>query len=155
MKKRDYLWLLIGLALLTALATQPALAQQPTADDINAIAEKLSCPTCTGISVADCPTETCVQWRDKIGELLSEGKSEQEILDYFSTRYGDHVLQVPPKRGIFVWVWILPALAFTAGLGWLISRMRHWSSRPVSAADEPLIEDEYLQRVQKDLERFS
>jgi cytochrome c-type biogenesis protein CcmH len=149
------IWLLLSVALLAALAAQPALAQQPTADDINAIAEKLSCPTCTGINVADCPTETCVQWRDQIGELLAEGKSEQEILDYFSTRYGDHVLQVPPKRGIFVWVWILPALAFVAGLGWLIVRMRGWSSRPVQPEVEPPIEDEYLQRVQKDLERFS
>jgi len=149
---------------MAVLATTPALAQTPTADEINAIAKKLSCPTCTGINVADCPTETCAQWRAKIGEMLAEGKSEQEILDYFATRYGDHVLQVPPKRGFFVWVWVLPVIAIVAGLAWLMYLLRNWSRRraavPVAAATETeelgdAVEDEYLRRVEQDLERFS
>ncbi len=156
-------WLFIGLTLLAILATTPALAQTPTADEINAVAKKLSCPTCTGINVADCPTETCAQWRAKIGELLAEGKSEQEILDYFAARYGDHVLQVPPKRGFFVWVWTLPVAAVVAGLVWLAYLLRAWSRRrtavPVAAATGVVgdadLEDEYLRRVQQDLERLS
>jgi cytochrome c-type biogenesis protein CcmH len=170
--KRKSLRLLIGLMLWAALAVMPVLAQQPNADEINAVAKQLSCPTCTGINVADCPTETCAQWRAKIGELLAEGKSEQEILDYFAARYGDHVLQVPPKRGFFLWVWALPVIAILAGLGWLAYLMRGWvRQRPVvpvestqagEAAggssrlnDAALPEDEYLRRVQQDLEKLS
>jgi len=166
-KRRKTLWLLIGLTVLAILAATPAFAQQPTIDQINAVAKKLSCPTCTGINVADCPTETCAQWRAKIGELLAEGKSEQEILDYFAARYGDHVLQIPPKRGFFVWVWTLPVAAIIAGLAWLAYLMRGWSQRramvpaEIAAASDgmedadALLEDEYLQRVQQDLERLS
>jgi cytochrome c-type biogenesis protein CcmH len=154
-----------------AVLVAPAFAQQPTADDINEVARKLSCPTCTGINVADCPTETCAQWRAKIGEMLVEGNSEQEILDYFATRYGDHVLQVPPKRGFFVLVWVLPVIAILVGLTWLAYLMRGWSRRPaavtteyshdakVSAAsgtmDNVDSDDEYLKRVQQDLEKLS
>jgi cytochrome c-type biogenesis protein CcmH len=116
MKKYKSLWLFAVLTLLSILVATPALAQQPTADEINAVARKLSCPTCTGINVADCPTETCAQWRAQIGEMLAEGKSEQDILNYFAARYGDHVLQVPPKRGFFVWVWALPVIVVIAGL---------------------------------------
>lgn len=170
-KKRKSICLLIGLMIWAALAATPVFAQQPTADEINAVAKKLSCPTCTGINVADCPTETCAQWRAKIGEMLAEGKSEQEILDYFSARYGDHVLQVPPKRGFFVLVWGLPVIAIFAGLAWLAYLMRGWSQRRAAASaehpqgepaelssevdDDATLDDEYLRRVQQDLEKLS
>jgi cytochrome c-type biogenesis protein CcmH len=169
-RKRLSLWSFIALAML-GLLVAPVFAQQPTADDINEVARKLSCPTCTGINVADCPTETCAQWRAKIGEMLVEGKSEQEILDYFATRYGDHVLQVPPKRGFFVLVWILPVIAILAGLAWLAYLMRGWSRRSAAVAteysqdskasaasdavDKVDVDDEYLKRVQQDLEKLS
>jgi len=177
-RKYIHLWSLLILALLATFLAMPALAQEPSADEINAVAKKLSCPTCTGINVADCPTETCAQWRAKIGEMLTEGRSEQEILDYFAARYGDHVLQVPPKRGFFVLVWVLPVIAIVVGLVWLVYLMRGWSRQTASAtvrhsegAQHPqgeaavatsgapdeggLIEDEYLQRVKQDLENLS
>jgi cytochrome c-type biogenesis protein CcmH len=171
-RKHTYLLSLIALALLSVLLAAPSFAQDPSADEINEVAKKLSCPTCTGINVADCPTETCAQWRAKIGEMLVEGKGEQEILDYFAARYGDHVLQVPPKRGFFVLVWALPVIAILAGLAWLAYLMRGWSRRTAAAAaeypqdaataaasgaaeDGDPIEDEYLQRVQQDLEKLS
>ena len=166
------LWSFIALALIVFIVAVPAFAQEPSADDINEVAKKLSCPTCTGINVADCPTETCAQWRAKIGEMLVEGKGEQEILDYFATQYGDHVLQIPPKRGFFVLVWLLPVIAILAGLAWLIYLMRGWSRRSAAVAAEhsqsaaaatssamddadKIEEDEYLQRVQQDLEKLS
>ena len=165
------LWSFIALALMAFLVAVPAFAQEPSADDINEVAKKLSCPTCTGINVADCPTETCAQWRAKIGEMLVEGKGEQEILDYFATQYGDHVLQIPPKRGFFVLVWLLPVIAILAGLAWLIYLKRGWSRRSAAVTAEhsqgaaaassamdnadKIDEDEYLQRVQQDLEKLS
>ena len=171
--KRVHLWFLALLAVLALLLARPSFAQQPSADEINEVAKKLSCPTCTGINVADCPTETCAQWRAKIGELLAEGESEQEILDYFAARYGDHVLQVPPKRGFFVLVWVLPVVAIVAGLGWLAYLMRGWSQRSAAVTSEHAQgvemaaasdmaddadlpgEDEYLRRVEQDLEKLS
>ena len=154
-------WPFIGLALLAFVAALPALAQTPTVDEVNSVAKKLSCPTCTGINVADCPTETCAQWRSQIGQMLAQGKSEPEILDYFSSRYGDQVLQVPPTRGFFVWVWVLPVAAIAIGLAWLAFRMRGWARRPAAVpaeadADEAAPPgDEYLRRVQEDLEKLT
>lgn len=148
---------LIGWVLTLAIAGT-AQAQQPTLDEINNVAKKLSCPTCTGINVADCPTETCAQWRVKVGELLAAGKTEQEILDYFAARYGDHVLQVPPARGWFLGVWIVPLAAIAVGLVVLARLGRGWSRRAaarshVSMTAEPL-EDEYLKRVERDVDAW-
>jgi cytochrome c-type biogenesis protein CcmH len=175
MRKYLSFWLLTALAPLALLAAFPALAQTPTVDEVNSVAKKLSCPTCTGINVADCPTETCAQWRSQIGQMLAEGKSEPEILDYFSSRYGDQVLQVPPTRGFFVWVWVLPVAVIVVGLAWLAYRMRGWA--PAAAAPAPSeadeaapagvvgaasagavgaasADDKYLRRVQEDLEKL-
>ncbi len=155
-------WLQLGLAflvvgLLSATASTVS-AQTPTADEINEVARYLSCPTCTGINVADCPTETCAQWRQEIGRLLAEGKSRQEILDYFAARYGDHVLQNPPGRGIFLWVWIVPAVAVIAGGGLWLYWMRRWapkeSSQESPADGQAEADDEYVRRVERDLERW-
>ena len=165
-RKLVHLWPYIALAVLAVFMATPVLAQSPTADEINEVAKKLSCPTCTGINVADCPTETCAQWRAKIGEMLAGGNSEQEILDYFSARYGDHVLQVPPKRGFFVLVWVLPVIAIIVGLVWLVYLMRGWSQQRVAVSNEyppgmemaavsDATQDEYLQRVQQDLEKLA
>jgi cytochrome c-type biogenesis protein CcmH len=144
-------WLSLALASL-------ALAQQPSADDVNRVARQLSCPTCTGINVADCPTETCAQWRAKIGELLAAGKTDQEILDYFAARYGDHVLQVPPVRGFFVGVWVVPIVAVVAGLAALAYLARGWSRRAPPAAATPAaedpVEDNYIERVERDLKAW-
>ena len=107
--------------------------------------------------MADCPTETCAQWRAKIGEMLAQGQGEQEILDYFAARYGDHVLQVPPTRGFFLWVWLLPMIAIAGGLAVLVYLVRGWSRKPAPApiqAEDEATEDEYLQRVEQDLEKW-
>jgi len=150
-------WALVAAMLLLWLVAGQALAQQPTADQINAIARQLSCPTCAGLNVADCPTELCAEWRAEIGDLLAEGKSQQEILDYFAARYGDHVLQMPPARGVFLWVWLLPALAILAGLVALaiyLKRLHTRASLVASAKpDESMLEEEYLRRVEQELEK--
>lgn len=135
-----------------------AFAQEPSADDINRVARQLSCPTCTGINVADCPTETCAQWRAKIGELLAEGKTDQEILEYFAARYGDHVLQVPPTRGFFLSVWLVPILAILAGLGAFAYMMHRWTKSSAAERISPVpgeaTEDEYLRRVEQELDTW-
>ncbi len=151
-------FIIVVYSLLSLCFAMPAFAQQPTADDINAVASNLTCPTCTGINVADCPTETCVQWRAKIGEMLAQGYSQQEILDYFAARYGDHVLQVPPARGFFQWLWLLPTAATILGLALLAYLVRSWSRQPAPApleGEDQVVEDEYLQRVEQDLEGWT
>ena len=141
------------------VVTGPALAQdpEPNYDRINDIAEELNCPTCTGINLADCRTLTCEQWREQIGELVDEGYSNQGVLDYFSTRYGDQVLQEPPRRGFSLLIWILPVVALAGGGIWLVITLRKWRQESVAVSatpgtsTAPQPDDDYLSQVEKDL----
>jgi cytochrome c-type biogenesis protein CcmH len=146
-----------------SLLPTPAFAQEESNyDRINEIAKQLNCPTCAGLNLADCRTKTCEQWREQIGDFIEEGRSNQEILDYFTARFGDQVLQEPPKRGFSLVLWILPVVALVAGGAWLAYIMRGWSKRrtvsatvntssPQPSPDAPSHEDDFLSQVEQDL----
>jgi cytochrome c-type biogenesis protein CcmH len=154
------IFLFTGLLLLASYSLLPTLAQEePDFDRVNEIAKELNCPTCTGINLSDCRTLTCEQWREQIGELVDEGYNDQEVLDYFSTRYGDQVLQEPPRRGFSLLIWILPVVALIGGGIWLVITLRKWRREPEPVAvstttDTPITpqtDDDYLSQVEKDL----
>jgi cytochrome c-type biogenesis protein CcmH len=142
------------------LLPTPALAQAPDHGRINDIAKQLNCPTCAGINLADCRTQTCEQWRGQIGDLVEEGYTDQEVLDYFSARYGDQVLQEPPKRGFTLILWVLPVIALLGGVVWLVYTIRGWRKQQPAAVPAPSPEhtpdtlpgtDDYLSQVDEDL----
>ncbi|HEX9924134.1 MAG TPA: cytochrome c-type biogenesis protein [Anaerolineae bacterium] len=153
--------MMIGLVAFTG----QALAQEPDYDRINAIAKNLNCPTCAGLNLADCRTQTCAQWRGQIGDLVQDGYSDQEVLDFFSERYGEQVLQAPPKSGFTLLLWVLPFIAILAAGGWLALAMRNWANskqtlatgstapaspgQPVLTSSDPA--DDYLRQVDRDL----
>ncbi len=158
-----YISLSLLLISLLLILTPPALAQEPDYDRVNEIAKDLNCPTCTGINLADCRTQTCEQWRGQIADLVQEGYNDEEVLDYFSTRYGDQVLQEPPKQGFTLILWLLPIIVILAAGAWLVYTMRGWTNpepAPVavttapaspSSSDTPDLTGDYLKQVDKDL----
>jgi cytochrome c-type biogenesis protein CcmH len=157
------------LALLTAfvmvfLFAGPILAQAPSADEINQIARQLNCPTCAGLNLEDCNTQTCFQWREQIGDLLAQGYTEQQVLDWYVERYGEHVLQEPARRGVALYVWLLPVVVVLAGGIWVGFLLKNWSAgkqaQPITvtassdSTDRPSaaeVHDEYLHQVEQDL----
>lgn len=159
-----------ALALLFTAGLLPAtsaLAQtpEPDFDAINRVAQKMNCPTCAGINLADCRTQTCSQWRDQIGDLLAEGMSEEEVLDYFVNQYGTQVLQAPPKSGFTLTLWVLPVAMILLGGAILFFTMRKWTASRATPATVASAEaapspeapapapasDDYLSQVENDL----
>lgn len=147
------------LALLTMIAvTLPAFAQAPAPDDETYhIAKKLNCPTCAGRNLADCPTDTCAQWKAEIKAQLDQGKSAQEVLTYFENRFGSTVLQEPPKSGSTILLWLAPvgaAIALIAAAGLVL---RHMSKRRTPAliiADAAQgSDDPFVSQLEEDVKR--
>lgn len=80
-----------------------------TPDEFRDVASDLRCPTCTGLSVLDSDAPFSVQIKNEVKQQLAAGKDKSEILSFFTDRYGPWILREPPKQGINLWAWIIPA----------------------------------------------
>lgn len=83
---------------------------------VNALAEQLRCLVCQNQTIADSNAPLAVDLRQQVREQLVAGRSEQEILDYMSARYGDFVRYKPPLQGNTALLWGGPALLGALGL---------------------------------------
>jgi cytochrome c-type biogenesis protein CcmH len=93
-----------------------------TADDrARRLADELRCPTCQAQSVKDSDAGLAVNMRNRIRELIAEGRSDQEIRQFFVERYGDWVLRSPPKKGFALFLWLAPGVVMVIA-GWLLIR---------------------------------
>jgi cytochrome c-type biogenesis protein CcmH len=146
--------------MLGAAAVLPAHAQDegplptPSDNEVNAIAKNMFCPVCENTPLDVCGTQACAQWREQIRDKLALGWTEQEIYDYFVQLYGDRVLAEPPKRGFNWLVYILPPVAFLAGVFILYRGFQSWK-KPVAELEEEgantAQQDEYISRLEEEL----
>jgi len=97
-------------------------------DEVFAIGEMLRCPVCQGMPIAESPSTMAQDMMKRVREMSAEGKSRDEILDYFVARYGEWVLLEPKHRGFGLLVWVLPPLGLVIGvvlaLMWISGRKR-------------------------------
>ena len=141
-----------SLLLLALLIFPMALQAQP--DDLEEqarrIAAELRCPVCQNLSVADSPSEMAQQMRALIREQLKEGKSPQQIMDYFTSKYGEWILLSPTTEGFNLLVWILPFIALTGGILLVVLVARRWVQRK-SGYRQGEVDPALIQRVQQDI----
>ena len=115
----------------------------------------LMCPVCPAETIDQAQVEVSRQMRLIVREMLSQGSSRDEILDFFVGNYGADILAAPPKSGFNLLAWIVPAAAIVAVLavGFLVIRsMTGRGVQPapaVSGAEEDLAP--YLEAVDRDL----
>lgn len=121
---------LVLVAMLTApVATAAVRAQRDIDARVAGIAAQLRCPVCQNLSVNDSPSKVAGAFRDRVRELLLEGRSDKQVLDFFVARYGDWILLSPPKRGIALTVWIAPLLLLAGGVAIAAASVRRWTQR--------------------------
>jgi cytochrome c-type biogenesis protein CcmH len=136
------------LAALATLAPLPAAADAvPTVTDpvANAravkLSEKLRCLVCQNQSIADSNAELAVDLRTQIREQIAAGRSDDQIVEYMVTRYGDFVLYEPPFKPTTILLWVGPLLLLVGGFFILIRNLRR---RP---ATEPTLTAEEQERA--------
>ena len=54
--------------------------------------------------------------RGQVYDLVKEGKSDSEIINYLTLRYGDFILFNPPMKSLTALLWFGPALFLFLGL---------------------------------------
>jgi cytochrome c-type biogenesis protein CcmH len=118
-----------------AFAATLALSQEdPILEKrVMALAEELRCLVCQNQTLADSHAALAVDLKNRIRELLREGKTEREVLDFMVQRYGDFVLYRPPLRAATALLWGGPFILLALGMGAWIAWLR---GRKTSEAEE-------------------
>jgi len=127
--------LLLAMALTAGAAQAAGPAGDVAADTVlearvQQLAAELRCLVCQNQSLADSHADLAVQLKGQVREQLRAGRSEQQVIDYMTQRYGDFVLYRPPLKASTVLLWGGPALLLLLGAGSLAWGLR---ARPRAA----------------------
>jgi len=130
MKQRRSLLILLALiALVGAVWTYMLVAippQQTLDQRAYYVGEQIKCPVCQNEAVADSSASIAEQMRLVIRQQLQEGKSEQQVLQYFAAHYGNQILLTPPPQGFNLLAWLAPVAMLLLGLALLTFVARDW-----------------------------
>jgi cytochrome c-type biogenesis protein CcmH len=104
---------------------------------VHDISAQLRCVVCQALSVADSPSATAQQMRALVLEQVRAGKSDEAILAYFVSRYGEWVLLAPPRQGFNLLAWWLPFVGIAVGVLAVVLAARKWvaNGRALRAAE--------------------
>ena len=115
-------WLILCLCLYTlpALAVEPdeMLADPVLEARAQALDEKIRCVKCRSEVIASSNADWASDARVVVRELIADGKTDEEVLDFFVARYGEYVLMTPQTSGSNVLLWLAGPLMLMVG-GWL------------------------------------
>jgi len=137
--------LLVAVAVVHLLLSGTAPAVTPEAR-AHAIGQRLACPICAGLSVADSPSALAQQMRGVISDQVAAGKTDAQIEQYFVDRYGPAILLTPPKQGFTLLAWWGPVLFFLiSAIGVSLAACR-WARRSPPDAGVPELSVEEEQR---------
>ena len=80
------------------------------------LTKELRCLVCQNQTIADSNAELAADLRRQVYEMLQQGKSKEEIIQFMTDRYGDFVLYKPPFKGKTSLLWIAPVVFLFVGL---------------------------------------
>jgi cytochrome c-type biogenesis protein CcmH len=104
-------------------AAHPAFAVQPdeVLSDANleararALSRELRCMVCQNQSIDDSDAPLAKDLRILVRERLTKGDSDEQVIDFLVSRYGEFVLLKPPFEWHTAILWLTPLLALLAG----------------------------------------
>jgi cytochrome c-type biogenesis protein CcmH len=113
-----YIWLIVcAFAISTGLLAQEPLKFESTeqAERFNALTAELRCLVCQNQTLADSDAQLAQDLRQEVYNLMTSGKTDEEIKSFLVERYGDFVLYRPPLGTNTMLLWFMPILLLIIG----------------------------------------
>lgn len=120
------------------LAAFPAFAVNP--DEVlsdpalearaRALSAQLRCMVCQNQSIDDSNAELARDLRLLVRERLTNGDSDEAVINYVVSRYGEFVLLNPRLRGETLLLWGAPIVLFLAGAAAMVLFVRKRGGKP-------------------------
>ncbi len=101
--------------------------------------QKLRCTVCQTETIYESRADLAADMRSRVYEMTRNGASEEEIIEFMTSRYGDYVRYNPPLQLNTALLWVSPFLLLViGGVAWLQVVRR----RRQAAAETELSESE-------------
>jgi len=130
MKQQAYFWLrLLGMAFALIVPVTASQAANPGSEDIQRMCLLFVCNCNCGTQINPCDESQCPTaqaFRGEIEQMLRDGKTKEQIRDYYVAQFGESILRAPLKTGFSLTAWTLPfaGLALGGAGVWLLIRRR-------------------------------
>jgi cytochrome c-type biogenesis protein CcmH len=118
---------------------------QPTGDDpaveqrLTKLSQELRCLVCQNETLADSRADLAEDLRREIREQIKAGKSDKEIIEFLTARYGQFILYRPRVTSTTYLLWFGPFVLLLGGLFLLFTYIKQ---RRDSLPDKPLSAEE-------------
>ena len=97
--------------------------------DENKIHKNLRCLVCQGQSIADSNSDFALTLKMVVKDLIEKGKTEEEIYEFLSEKYGEWILYNPKfNPGNFL-LWSIPYLVLIVGGAIIVFLIRKRSKK--------------------------
>jgi cytochrome c-type biogenesis protein CcmH len=133
--------------MLAAIAPSSSLAVQPNEmlkdpkleTRARELSRELRCMVCQNQSIDESEAPLARDLRLLVRERLTNGDTDQQVLDFLVARYGEFVLLKPPLESKTLILWALPPVALLAGavgLFFALRRRRTAQLEPATLSNE-------------------
>ena len=129
--KRWPSWVLLLLCAVALMVVGVDRVSGPsTAEErIDAIAQRLACPTCDGESVYESRGSASQAIRKEIARRVADGQSsDDEIVAAIDDSYEADLRLVPDSSGLESMIWIAPMVVAVGAVALLVVAFRRWRS---------------------------
>ena len=100
------------------------------------ISKGLRCVVCQNQSIDESDAQLARDLRVLVRDRLLAGDSDQGVVDYIQSRYGDYVLLRPPVKATTVVLWLGPVLFAVIGIFGVAHYFRRLQKLQVSDAEK-------------------
>lgn len=102
------------------------------------ISAELRCLVCQNQSIDDSDAQLAKDLRVLVRDRLTRGESDEEVMSYIVSRYGDFVLLKPPFNASTYVLWIGPVVIAGIGLFVMIMTFRRQSASARPSENNPI-----------------
>ncbi len=151
-----FLFIFLLLNYCNSYALDPRQLSDPKQQEAyETLISELRCLVCQNQTIADSNADLAADLRRQVHEMLEQGKSREEIVQFMTDRYGDFVLYNPPFKGKTSILWIAPALFLLLGLFTMFFIIRRRKAAAISHSDAGALEmnTEKQKKIRKLLEK--
>ncbi len=141
------LFLSLGLCLnLQAATVEPRVFDNPEQESrYKRLIVELRCLVCQNQNIADSNAELATDLRRETYNMIRAGKTDEQIVTFMVSRYGDFVLYRPPVKSTTYLLWAAPLILVVVGLLIMFSQVRRRAagqgSEELSSEDRKRLEE--------------